>query len=214
MRSEYTGGVIRPHNPMISRCSGRSSVRAARPSGISAWWRLPMVALLAVFLGGCASDDEPSRSDSHARSLSPMPTTSATSVVATPSTDAAGSRVAVGWLKALRGDRWDQPPTGWVDRVRPYVTTALAAKYEEIGSSHDTAARKRFVRRQCTTEVTKVTAVQPAEVPQRETTRWLRLTGTVRTTCGHGNAPDPELVEATVQVRRTAAGWRVSERLL
>lgn len=186
---------------------------------VSSWVRwLLMLPLLAVLIAACGKDeDEPSPGRTSTVTWpgtpTPQPPASPTSRGATPSTDAGSSQVAVGWQKALYGDRWDESSTAPGPCASP-VTSALAARYAEVSRGEDTAARKRFVRRRCTAEVTQATAAQPKEVPQREATRWVRLSGTVRTTCRNGTGPGPEHIEATVQVRRMAAGWRVSQRLL
>jgi len=42
--------------------------------------------------------------------------------------------VATAWLRAYRGLRWtDSSPSGWMDRVRPYIGEALAAEYDRVG---------------------------------------------------------------------------------
>lgn len=131
----------------------------------------------------------------------------------TPPPGASANQIAVGWLKAMNADRWDEPYTAWTVRVRPYVTASLAAQYAKTAKGHDTQSRRTFVKNQCTSTVRHTTSVQPGEAPQKLTARWVQLTGRLSTQCTSGDPVDPQLLEATVQVVRTPAGWRVSRRL-
>lgn len=169
-------------------------------------------AVTLALVTGCGGQDTPAVSSSSASSSvagSPSPSPR----VSSPPAEATANQVALGWRRAYRGDTWRQFTRVWVTRVEPWVTPALARRYATTATGHETTARKRFVRHKCVATVTDTTAVQPPEAPQRDDARWVQVTGQIRTRCATGGNPDTELAEATVQVTRTGAEWRVSKRL-
>lgn len=124
--------------------------------------------------------------------------------------------VATAWLRAYRGIQWtDSSPSGWVDRVQPYVGEALAAEYDQARQGSAGTSWLAFVRDKCATTVREVGGVIPPEAPRAPDSVYVQVAGTVLTECTTGASPMPaEPIAATVEVRRVAGGrWVVSRRL-
>lgn len=124
--------------------------------------------------------------------------------------------VATAWLRAYRGLRWtDSSPSGWVDRVRPYIGDDLAAEYDRARQGNAGTSWLAFVRDKCAAAVREVGGVIPPEAPRAPDSVYVQVAGTVLTECAAGALTAPaEPVAATVEVRRVAGGrWVVSRRL-
>lgn len=122
---------------------------------------------------------------------------------------------ATAWLRAYRGISWTDPtPSSWVDRVRPYIGTELAAEYERDRQGSVGAGWAPFVAEKCTSTVRDVGGVIPPEAPRAPDSLYAQVSGTVVTQCATGTPPPNEPVAATVEVRRGADGrWVVQRRL-
>ncbi|MGH7745424.1 MAG: hypothetical protein ACREQ5_11620 [Candidatus Dormibacteria bacterium] len=122
---------------------------------------------------------------------------------------------ATAWLRAYRQISWTDPtPSSWVDRVRPYIGTELAADYERDRQGSVGAAWAPFVAHKCTSTVRDVGGVIPPEAPRAPDSVYVQGSGTVVTQCATGTPPPDEPVAATVEVRRGVDGrWVVQRRL-
>ncbi len=123
---------------------------------------------------------------------------------------------ATAWLRAYRGLQWTDPsPSGWVDRVRPYIGDDLAAEYDRARQGSAGTSWITFVHDKCTTTVRDSGGVIPPEAPHAPDSVYVQVAGTVLTECAAGQPPTPsEPVAATVEVRRIAGGrWVVYRRL-
>jgi hypothetical protein len=122
---------------------------------------------------------------------------------------------ATAWLRAYRAISWTDPaPSSWVDRVRPYIGTELAADYERDRAGSVGAGWAPFVAGKCTSTVRDVGGVIPPEAPRAPDSVYAQVSGTVVTQCATGTPPPDEPVAATVEVRRGADGrWVVQRRL-
>lgn len=130
-------------------------------------------------------------------------------------TTASPTAVAEQWLRHYRGASWSDPaPSAWIDRVRPYVSTAMNAENETLRHEPAGADWATFVRLRCTSTVVDIAAIVPPESPGTATAANVQATGSVRTTCAAGPAPAPtELAATTLIVVTTTHGWRVHQRL-
>jgi hypothetical protein len=109
----------------------------------------------------------------------------------------------------------DPAPGSWVDRVRPYVGSDLAAEYEQARQGNAGTTWASFVHNQCTAAARDVDGVIPPEAPRAPDSVYVQVSGTVITECAAGQptAP-PEPVAATVEVRRMPDNrWIVNRRL-
>jgi hypothetical protein len=122
---------------------------------------------------------------------------------------------ATAWLRAYRAISWTDPaPSSWVDRVRPYIGTELAADYERDRAGSVGAGWAPFVAGKCTSTVRDVGGVIPPEAPRAPDSVYAQVSGTVVTQCATGTPPPDEPAAATVEVRRGADGrWVVQRRL-
>jgi hypothetical protein len=124
--------------------------------------------------------------------------------------------VATAWLHAYRGISWtDRSPSSWVDRVRPYISSDLAAEYDQTRQGTAGPTWASFVHDQCTATARDVEGVIPPEAPRAPDSVYVQVSGTVVTQCAPG-APStpPEAVAATVEVRRIPEGrWVVNRRV-
>ena len=138
---------------------------------------------------------------------------------ARPGESAAGGdpvAVATAWLRAYREMAWtDQSPSSWVDRVRPYVSSDLAADYDQARQGTAGTSWASFVHDQCTAIARDVEGLIPPEAPRAPDSVYVQVAGTVVTQCAHAVAPmPPEPVAATVEVRRMPDGrWVVNRRV-
>ena len=124
--------------------------------------------------------------------------------------------VATAWLHAYRGMAWtDRSPSSWVDRVRPYISSDLAAEYEQARQGTAGPTWASFVHDQCTATARDVDGVIPAEAPRAPESVYVQVSGTVITQCAPGAlSTPPEAVAATVEVRRMPDGrWVVNRRV-
>jgi hypothetical protein len=154
------------------------------------------------------------------------PSTTNTPTAAPPSTASPGSptdpdadpdagrdpvATATAWLRGYRAISWTDPaPSSWVDRIRPYIGTELAADYDRDRQGSVGAV----VVGKCTSTVRDVGGVIPPEVPRAPDSVYAQVLGTVVTQCATGTPPPDEPVAATVEVRRGADGrWVVQRRL-
>lgn len=113
---------------------------------------------------------------------------------------------------------WQEPPTAWIDHVRPYITDRLDQQYEPDRTGSPGVTWPEFVAAQCSTEVRNVGAVIPPEAPNSATTNYVEVSGTLTTHCAVGKPPlgtdQPRPLAATVTVERGNDGlWRVSARM-
>ncbi|MCA1835577.1 MAG: hypothetical protein LC721_04270 [Actinobacteria bacterium] len=123
---------------------------------------------------------------------------------------------ATAWLLAYRGIAWtDRSPSSWVDRVRPYVSSDLAAEYEQARQGNAGTNWATFVHDRCTATAHDVDGVVPPEAPRALDSVYVLVSGTVVTECAAGAPTAPtEPVAATVEVRRMPDGrWIVNRRL-
>jgi hypothetical protein len=122
---------------------------------------------------------------------------------------------ATAWLRAYRQISWtDLAPSSWVDRVRPYIGTELAAEYQRDRAGSVGAGWAPFVAGKCTSTVHDVGGVIPPEAPRAPDSVYAQVSGTVVTQCATGTPPPDEQAAATVEVRRGADGrWVVQRRL-
>jgi hypothetical protein len=154
------------------------------------------------------------------------PSTTNTPTAAPPSTASPGSptdpdagrdpvATATAWLRAYRQVSWTDPtPGSWVDRVRPYIGTELAADYDRDRQGSVGAEWGTFVAGKCTATVRDVGGVIPPEAPRAPDSVYAQVSGTVVTQCATGTPPPAEPVAATVEVRRGVDGrWVVQRRL-
>lgn len=174
----------------------------------------------AYWIGASSGSDEPSASP---RSSAPAPESSAEAAPSSglptpengePATDPI--EAARAWLVNFRSVAWDDPtPTAWIDRVRPYVTDALAAEYEALREGGVGAEWEIFVERKCTSTVPDADGVIPPEAPASETAVYVNVSGTVTTACEDGEPPTPKVdAGGTIELMRGEDGyWRVNQRL-
>jgi hypothetical protein len=138
---------------------------------------------------------------------------------ASPSDPTAGRdpvAVATAWLRAYRGIAWtDRSPSSWVDRVRPYISSDLAADYDQARQGSAGTSWASFVHDQCTITARDVEGLIPPEAPRAPDSVYVQVSGTVVTQCTPGAPPmPPEPVAATVEVRRMPDGhWVVNRRV-
>lgn len=118
------------------------------------------------------------------------------------------------WFTAYRTARWtDSGPAAWIDRARPYVTTAMHQRDTALRDGASGTDWTEFVTGRCVTNVYDVQAVVPAEAPNTATTVYVHVIGSVRTTCSRKPPTAPEEAFATLAVSNTPDGWRVDDRL-
>ena len=167
---------------------------------------------LAYLLGAHSNQAPPS--DSSAGGLRRSAAPPAGSVDAPASRDPVAAATA--WLRAYRGISWMDPaPGSWVDRVRPYVGSDLAAEYEQARQGNAGTTWASFVHNKCTATARDVDGVIPPEAPRAPDSVYVQVSGTVITECAAGQptAP-PEPVAATVEVRQMPDNrWIVNRRL-
>lgn len=179
-----------------------------------------VVAASVTLLVGCTSPPAPpARPGAGSATVS-----SARPVTAAPSSPRGRSptgmsspvHVAEQWLATYRSTSWtDGTPTGWIERVRPYVTAALNAWDEQYADAAGGADWQAFVANQCTSVVTDLGAVIPPESPGTVTAINVQVTGTVHTACDAGQPESPtDTAAATLVVIEAPDGsWRVNQRL-
>jgi hypothetical protein len=198
--------------------------RTHRRSAVVVTKALVAIMLVAMALvAGCTTSPPTTSPDTPlpqpadaARSAARTPPLSGTA--ASAPVDTAGvdppQAVAIQWLSAYRTATWTDPdPAAWIDRVRPYVTDAMHTRDTTLlegGAGVDWA---EFVDQRCETSVSELAAVIPAEAPGTATAANVLVTGTVTTTCAAGTARPDEQAAATLEVIKTATGWRVDQRL-
>lgn len=144
------------------------------------------------------------------RHAAPLPGSSDPAAVGDP------VAAATAWLRAYRQIAWtDRSPSSWVDRVRPYVSTELAAEDEQARQGSAGTSWASFVHDQCTATARDVDGVIPPEAPRAPDSVYVQVSGTVVTACAAGAPPTPpEPVAATVEVRRMPGNrWVVNRRL-
>jgi hypothetical protein len=176
---------------------------------------------LLVLAAGCAADVD----HAGARTLAtppPVGTTPPAAPTSTPAPSALPSpdpdsplTAAVHWLVAYHSASWtDGSPAAWIDRVQPYVTDTLNNSNETLRTGTGGTDWADYTRDHCTSTVTDAQAVIPPESPGTAIAANVQVTGTVHTTCKAGIPASPtEQTSATLVVVKTAAGWRVNQRL-
>lgn len=174
----------------------------------------------AYWIGTSSGPDEPPASPS---SAAPAPEsiveTAPSSTLPTPENGEPATdpiEAARAWLVNFRSVAWDDPtPTAWIDRVRPYVTDALAAEYEALREGGVGAGWEIFVKRECASTVPDADGVIPPEAPVSDTTVYVNISGTVTTTCEEGEPPTPAVgAGGTMELLRGEDGyWRVNQRI-
>lgn len=109
----------------------------------------------------------------------------------------------------------DGTPTGWIERVRPYVTAALDGQDQQYADAGGGSDWQDFVTKQCSTTVSNLGAVIPPESPGTASSINVQVTGIVDTTCEAGQFdPQTEPASATVVVTLSPEGvWLVNQRL-
>jgi hypothetical protein len=124
--------------------------------------------------------------------------------------------VATAWLRAYRGMAWtDRSPSSWVDRVRPYISSDLAAEYDQARQGTAGTTWASFVHDQCTATARDVDGLIPPEAPRAPDSVYVQVSGTVVSQCATAAPPmPPEAVAASVEVRRMPDGrWVVNRRV-
>lgn len=173
----------------------------------------------ALLATGCATNyptTEPHRSETPATAPSVRSTPPTAVYLASPALPTFTPEAVAGlWFNAYRTARWtDSGPAAWIDRVRPYVTTAMHLRDAALRDGGGGIDWTEFVIGRCVTSVYDVQAVVPAEAPNTAATVYVHVIGSVRTTCSRkpSSVPDEE-ASATLGVSDTPDGWRVDDRL-
>jgi hypothetical protein len=130
-------------------------------------------------------------------------------------TEASATEVAQQWMVAYRTRDWrDGSPSGWIDRVRPYVSDTEHARDEQLRTGTTGVDWDEFVDQHCRTSVANIQAVIPPESPGTTDAANVQVSATINTTCDLGGHPRTEPAAATLAVVRTPeGGYRVDRRL-
>jgi hypothetical protein len=210
--------------PCLTRHTNRHRAgRTHRLHAVAVTKALVAILLVAMALvGGCTTSPPSTNPDSPlpqpadtARNDAPTRQSGAetSAPVDTPGVDTPQA-VAIQWLSAYHSATWTDPgPASWIDRVRPYVTDAMHTRNTALRDGGAGTDWTGFVDQRCESSVSELAAVIPAEAPGTVTAANVLVTGTVSTTCAAGPARPGEQAAATLVVIKTAAGWRVDQRL-
>jgi hypothetical protein len=133
-----------------------------------------------------------------------------------PSTDPVTT--AENWLTAYRTIGYRDPgPTSWAGRVTPLLAEPMRSQIaDQAASGSGGVSWERFTTRRCSTHVSDVGAVVPAEAPRTPTTVYVQVTGTVITSCDVAGVAQPdEPFSATLELHKASGQdrWQVARRL-
>lgn len=122
---------------------------------------------------------------------------------------------AVAWLQATRSLSYAEPPSGWIDRVRPVVTDRLAADYDRLRDGGAGVDWPAFVADGCVSVVADAAGVIPLEAPRTEDEVNVQVAGRLVTTCGERavGRPAQDLAATITLVRGSDGLWLVDHQL-